>query len=160
MYKAVKISMTVLMAYAIGFFLAFAVAAWPAAADNKEDHKKANSAAESKKSDQKENHKKDNSYVYIAQPGDSYTRMARKAVQTYGIDNQVKLSGSQIIFAETKLTNQANPGLLNIGQEVKLSKDAVKSVVSEAQKLSEAQQKAWQYYVQFVDFNTDKVGRG
>ncbi len=32
------------------------------------------------------------SYTYTAQPGDSYTKMARKAVQTYGWEKQVNLS--------------------------------------------------------------------
>jgi hypothetical protein len=43
-------------------------------------------------------------YSYVAQSGDSYSLMARKAVQTYGLTSQTNLSQAQIIFAETSRT--------------------------------------------------------
>lgn len=97
-------------------------------------------------------------YSYIAQSGDSFTKMARKAVQTFGITEEVNLSGAQIIFAETQLTLSAGSPFLNVGQEVEISQSDVASWVERAQELSEEQEAAWGVYVSTVDFNTDSVG--
>lgn len=99
-----------------------------------------------------------NTYVYTAQPGDSYALIARKAVQTYGILNKVNLSQAQIIAAETQLTEASNFPALAEGQKVELTPSSVKSAVESAQKLTAEQQAAWQPYVAYVDFNTDTVG--
>lgn len=105
-----------------------------------------------------EKHEPATTYSYTAQVGDSYTVLARKAVQTYGLENKVNLSGAQIIFAETSLTLEAKSPVLNQGQKVELHKDTVKSWIEKAQKLTAAQQKAWNYYVQFVNFDTRSNG--
>ncbi len=97
-------------------------------------------------------------YTYKAKLGDSYTVLARKAIQTYGLENKVNLSGAQIVFAETNLTNDAKLPALNLGQKVELNKSTVKSAIEKAQKLTDAQKKAWDYYVQFVDFDTRDNG--
>lgn len=99
------------------------------------------------------------SYNYKAQSGDSYSEMARKAIQTHGLEHNFNFSGAQIIFAETQITNEAKPGLLSVGQEVKISKALVKKYADKAVKLTDVQQKAWNTYVKFVDFNTNKVGQ-
>jgi hypothetical protein len=98
-------------------------------------------------------------YKYVAQPGDSYTKMARKAVQTYGKKHKAEVSLAGVIFAETKLTKEAGSPKLSVGQNVEISEQTVKSWIEQAQKLTTAQQSAWNYYVQFVDFNTDRVGQ-
>jgi len=97
-------------------------------------------------------------YAYVAQPGNSYTLMARKAVQTYGKKFKVNLSPAKIIYAETNLTQQAGSPLLDLSQGVGISEAAIKQWVDRARTLSAAQEAAWNYYVQFVDFNTDAVG--
>lgn len=97
-------------------------------------------------------------YSYIAQSGDSYTKIARKAVQTYGYYEDASLSLAQIVAAETFLTNKAESPNLNIGDTVSISEDAVKSAVEKAQSLDEAAEARWEKYVPFVDFNTDNVG--
>ncbi len=99
-----------------------------------------------------------NVYSYVAQPGDSYTLMARKAVQTYGINNEVSLNEAQIIFAETNITQGAGSPLLNVGEEVEISESTVKDWVGQAQNLSEADQAAWAQYAEGVNFNTSAVG--
>lgn len=101
----------------------------------------------------------ESAYSYVAQPGDSYTKIARKAVQTYGIIENVNLSQAGIVFAETHLTLDAGSPLLNIGQAVEIQKSDLEAVVERARDLSESQQKAWEFYVKFVDFNTDNVGQ-
>lgn len=98
------------------------------------------------------------SYTFTAQSGDSYSKIARKAVQIYGIDNQVDLSEAQIIFIETNLTQDAGSPLLDLGQEVQISSDAISVYVDQASNLSEAELAAWQYYANMADFNTNSVG--
>ena len=97
-------------------------------------------------------------YTYEAQPGDTYSQMARKAIQTYGINNSVNLSGAEIVFAETSLTLESGSPVLNTGQKVDISQETVKKWVEAAQKLDEATEAKWNRYVQFVDFNTNNVG--
>lgn len=98
-------------------------------------------------------------YTYSAQTGDSYTEIARKAVQTYGIDKGVNLTPAGIIFAETNLTQESGVGEIEVGQEITLDGNTVKKWVDAAGKLSEAEQKAWDVYVPFVNFNTNGVGQ-
>lgn len=118
---------------------------------------------EQKNQDEKKEEKKEEKptsvvYNYVAQSGDSYSKIARKAVQTYGLKHKVKLSGAQIVFAETSLTQAAGAPTLVQGQAVSVAEADVKAWVEKAQNLSDEQAKAWDYYVQFVNFNTNSVG--
>jgi len=98
------------------------------------------------------------SFNYVAQPGDSYSLMARKAVQTYGIETSTNLSGAQIIFVETNLTKAAKSPSLKVGEKVSISRQMVSEWSEKAKSLTEAQQKAWQVYANHVNFNTNAVG--
>lgn len=98
-------------------------------------------------------------YSYIAQNGDSYSLMARKAVQTYGAKNKVKLSQAKIIAAETWLTQAAGSPQLAVQQKVTIKEAAVKDSVEKAQKLSATQEAAWNVYAAGVNFNTNAVGQ-
>lgn len=97
-------------------------------------------------------------YEYVAQAGDSYSKIARKAVQTYGIVNDVSLSEAQIIYAETVLTRNAGAPLLNVGQTISMDEADVREVVESANELDEATKSLWAQYAVGVDFNTDSVG--
>ena len=97
-------------------------------------------------------------YSYVAQSGDSYTKMARKAVQTYGLKKKINLSPAGIIFAETNLTQAADSPELNLGQKVEFKESVIHQWVDKAQGLSDAKEAAWNYYVQFVNFDTKNVG--
>ncbi|HEX5394823.1 MAG TPA: hypothetical protein VFW52_00475 [Candidatus Saccharimonadales bacterium] len=97
-------------------------------------------------------------YTYTAQSGDSYTKMARKAVQTYGLTEKVNLTQAGIIYAETNLTRSAGSPELMQGQKVEIKQSDVKAWADKAKNLSDAQQAAWNYYVPFVNFNTNNVG--
>jgi hypothetical protein len=99
------------------------------------------------------------SYDYVAQSGDSYSLMARKAIQTYGVNNSVNLSGAQIIFVETNLTIAAGSPTLNLGDNVSIDGSLVSEWVEKAQALTEQQQAAWQPYADNANFNTDAVGQ-
>jgi hypothetical protein len=98
-------------------------------------------------------------YQYVAQPGDSFSLIARKAVQTYGLSSKTRLSHAQIIYVETNLTREAGSPELNEGQKVGIEESRIKAWVEKAAKLSAAQQQAWSTYAQLADFNTDHVGQ-
>lgn len=97
-------------------------------------------------------------YTYEAQPGDSYTLMARKAIQTFGLVEDVNLSAAQIIFVETNLTQLADSPTLNVGEVVDIEQANVADWAQRATELSESEEAAWESYVSGVDFNTDNVG--
>lgn len=98
-------------------------------------------------------------YSYVAQPGDSYTLMARKAVQTYGLKHNVNLSEAAIIYAETHLVQQSGLPQLEVGQRVEIAEAAVGEWVDLAQKLTDSQLASWDYYAQLANFDTDNVGQ-
>lgn len=98
------------------------------------------------------------SYRYTAQPGDSYSQIARKAVQTYGLKTGTKLSLAQILFAENGLATDAGNIELNLGQTVDVKKSAVGAWIEKAKKLSSVDKAAWATYVPLVDFNTNNIG--
>ena len=102
---------------------------------------------------------KEASYRYVAQSSDSYSKMARKAIQTYGIKNKVTLSKARIIAAETWLTQDAKSPYLNQGESVVIKESAVKRVVDRAAKLSAAKEALWNAYTVGVNFNTNAVGQ-
>ena len=97
-------------------------------------------------------------YEYVAQEGDSYTKIVRKAVQTYGINNKKDIGKARIVAIETKLTESAEWPLLEIGQKVKLEEDTIAKAIENAMKLNDKDLSAWQTYVPFVDFYTNNVG--
>ncbi len=113
-------------------------------------------ASEEQSSEATEN--KAESYNYIAQPGDSYSKMARKAVQTYGIETDAQIGAAGVLFAENNLTNVAGSPELNEGQAVTISKASVQEWFDKAAKLTAEEKANWEYYVPFVDFNTNSVG--
>lgn len=143
---------------------AFAVAVAPDNTDNNTNDETENTTdangnqGDENQSDENTDEQSGTAYSYAAQAGDSYTKMARKAVQTYGIDNDVKLSQAEIIAAETFLTSDAGFPLLDVGQSVELSADTVKGAVDKAVALDDAAEARWARYVPGVDFNTDNVG--
>lgn len=97
-------------------------------------------------------------YKYTAQAGDSYTEIARKAVQAYNTAKQANITEAAIVFAETNLTQAAGSPLLEIGQAVEIKETDLVAIVERAKNLTAAQAAAWSKYVRFVNFNTDKVG--
>ena len=115
-------------------------------------------AAETKQPTKPAEKSSQTSYIYTAQSGDSYTKMARKAIQTYGKKSKINISQAGIIFAETNMTIQAGSPILEIGQKVEIKESVVKDWADKTLKLTDAEKSAWNYYVQFVNFNTDKVG--
>lgn len=103
--------------------------------------------------------KKEVSYNYVAQAGDSYSKISRKAIQTYAIKNKIKLSHAKVVAAETWMTQAANSPLLNVGEKIQVKEAAVKTFVDRAQKLDAATEARWNVYTQHVNFNTDAVGQ-
>lgn len=158
MTKLLKLSIVGLLVAAAALALS-AVSTNIAAAHEGEDHEgEAVAQAEGEEERDEEEEESNTPYSYTAQSGDSYSKIARKAVQTYGVNNNVNLSGAEIVAAETFLTSDAGFPLLDLGQKVELSADAVKAAVEKAEGLDEAAEARWERYARFVDFNTDNVG--
>lgn len=101
---------------------------------------------------------KDVNYVYVAQAGDSYSKMARKAVQTYGLKYKKNTTAAGIVFAETNLTQLAGSPLLDEGETVTFAESTVKEWFEKSLELTDAQIDAWNYYVPWVEFNTNNIG--
>lgn len=97
-------------------------------------------------------------YNYTTQRGDSYTEMARKAMQTYAKQHSANITQAGIIFAETNLTKSAGSPRLEVGQEIKFAEETLKEWAEKAQVLTAAQQAAWNRYVSSVNFDTSSVG--
>ncbi len=150
------LTLSVLAFVAAAAFALVAVSPSTAVAHEGEDHE-AEAIAQADTEEQAEV-QPTNPYSFTAQSGDSYTKIARKAVQIYGITNNVSLSGAQIVAAETFLTRDAGSPALNYGQAVELNNDTIKAAVEKAQALDEAAKARWEKYVAKVDFNTDNVG--
>lgn len=88
----------------------------------------------------------DSELSYSVGEGESYTTIARHAVARVGGD----LTPAERVAAETRLVIDANAELLNVGQEIKLSKDTVRAAVDWAKGLSGEQKAAWQPYADMV----------
>lgn len=148
----------VIIAAAI-FAVTVALPVTPALAQEVTEDSAATTQTEKEATDTKKSEEKPVIYEYVAQPGDSYTKMARKAVQTYGKKYEVKLSGAQIVFAETNLTIAAGSPELLIGQEVTVSEADILNWIEKAKELTDDQKAAWEVYAVNVDFNTDDIGQ-
>ncbi len=98
-------------------------------------------------------------YKYVAQSGDSYSKLARKAVQTYAKKNKLKFSNAKVIAAETWLTQEAGSPQINTGQAVEVKEATAKKFVDQANKLTSAKEALWNAYTTGVNFNTDAVGQ-
>lgn len=143
------IKKSMVLGIVVGSFLGVAALVQPAPAR----------AQENNQAQQTQNQPAADTYQYVAQTDDSYSVLARKAIQTYGIENKVNLSQAQIIAAETWLTQDAGSPILNEGQKVSIEKTTVKKFVEQAQKLSKEQQALWQPYTVGVNFDTRNNGQ-
>lgn len=93
-----------------------------------------------------------NDYSYTAQPGDSYTLLARKAVQSYTKTLSMNIPKARIIAAETILTQNAGSPELEVGQKVTLKKSDISKAVQKTKTLSPEELAAWETYVPYVQF--------
>ena len=103
--------------------------------------------------------KKEVVYSYVAQSGDSFSKLSRKAVQTYAIKNKIKLSNAKVIAAETWMTQANGSPKLVLGEKVQVKEASVKTFVDRAQKLTSTQEAKWNVYTAGVNFNTNAVGQ-
>lgn len=99
-----------------------------------------------------------NDYTYTANSGDTYAAMVRKAVQTYGIVNQVDLGTARIIYIETMMSQASANPYLWLGQKMTIKGSDIKKWVDKSLKLSDQDLAAWQTYAPYINFNTDHVG--
>lgn len=86
------------------------------------------------------------SFKYEAVAGDSYTLLARKAVNTYIKDANMKLTGAQRIAAETFIASNSGFPELIVGQSVNFTKDSIKDAVETVTNLPVSKLALWQPY--------------
>lgn len=72
------------------------------------------------------------SYAYTAKSGDSYTALARDAIAQYAKAKKIEVTAAQQLQAEVELVNAAGAPLLDIGQTVSITKDAVAQALQTA----------------------------
>ena len=72
------------------------------------------------------------SYVYTAKNGDSHTALARDAIAQYAKAKKIDTTAEQLLRAEVELANAAGAPLLEIGQSVSITKDAVAQALQTA----------------------------
>lgn len=97
-------------------------------------------------------------YSYVAQPGDAYTQLVRKAVQTYGLKHDMKLEVGKIVAIETRVSEQSGWPVLSDGQTVSFSEGLVKAWIDETEDMSEADVAAWATYAPYINFDTRHIG--
>lgn len=68
-------------------------------------------------------------FVYTAKPGDSYTALARDAIEEYATANKVTITSAQKLQIESDLAVNAGLPLLEIGQVVEIEKEAVSAAI-------------------------------
>lgn len=113
-------------------------------------------AQEAAKAEAKPAEKK--AYHYVAQPGDSYTQLVRKAVQTYGVLQKKDIGNARIVAIETMLSEKAGWPALEIGQKVNFDEKQIATAVEQAMKLGDMDVAAWRTYVPFINFMTNHIG--
>lgn len=70
-------------------------------------------------------------FTFVAQPGDSYTLLARQAIASYLDQNQISATNQQKLIAEINLTNSAGAPYLEIGDQISIqSSDIAKQFPS------------------------------
>lgn len=72
------------------------------------------------------------SYAYTAKSGDSYTALVRDAIAQYAKAMDIEVTAAQQLQAEVELANAAGAPLLDIGQTVSITRDAVAQALQTA----------------------------
>lgn len=115
---------------------------------NKADKNSDNSAKNQDDSSTSTLQKTDKGVSITAKAGDSYTTLARQAVQ----DADSSLSKAQVIAAETFLTQNAGEPAVNVDQAVLIKQADLDKAIKKAKGLSKADIAAWKTYVPYVAF--------
>lgn len=85
---------------------------------------------QAKKSDSKQTDTGGAATSFIAQPGDSYTQLARQAIAKYVADNKVLVSNDSLLNVEVALVNEAGSPYLEIGDQVTISHSQISSALA------------------------------
>jgi hypothetical protein len=84
---------------------------------------------------------------YTAVSGDSYTRLARKAI----LKVDPTLSAAKVVAIESWMSNDAGNPDLNIGQVIEFNTTKIKSKIEMANKLSDLELANWQVYANNIN---------
>lgn len=88
-----------------------------------------------------------NNYTYIAQSGDSYTTIVRRAINEHGGSN---LNSAQKIAAETKFIELTGQMEVDIAQNVTINNTMLSRAIEFARTISPDEQKVWQVYADSI----------
>ena len=78
-------------------------------------------------------------YNYTAVAGDSYTLLARSAVQHYATAHNLQLSNDQTLLAEATLASNAGSPLLDIGQQITIKQADIAAVLGVSERAQTAE---------------------
>lgn len=101
--------------------------------------------------------KTQSSYIFKAETGDSLTVFVRSAIDSFLKAEDGTLSPAKRVFAETQIVQNMGSPLLEVGQEVAVSRNAVDSAVKEANDLTTSQEASWQPYAGVIDFSATSL---
>jgi len=97
-------------------------------------------------------------YRFTAQPCDSLTKLVRRAIITFDDANDnIALTEEGIIYAETNIVQDMGAYLLDVGDKVVVSGEAVEKYATNSGNLSPEQIAAWGIYVPKVDFDLERT---
>lgn len=97
-------------------------------------------------------------YEFIAQPGNSMSVMARRAVQLYDQKTEaVNLPEPCIVMAETNIVQNLGPRWLAVEENFKIDESLVADFAQKANNLTEEQRAAWKVYSDNAEFNLTDV---
>lgn len=98
------------------------------------------------------------SYEFVAQPGNSMSVMARRAIQLYDQKtDDITLPEPCIIAAETNIVQSLGPRWLREGEQFKIDESVVSDWARKANGLTEEQRAAWKVYSDNANFTLNDV---
>jgi hypothetical protein len=68
-------------------------------------------------------------YTYTAVLGDSYTALARDAINKYATENNMTITDEQLLVAEVQLANDAGLPMLDVGQTISIAESSLSSIL-------------------------------
>lgn len=97
---------------------------------NKQAEENAQENPEPQKTTNETTGDKTKSYTHNAEPGDSYTAIARRSIKQYATENNLQLSPDQIEGTASKLAINAGSPFLEIGQTVTIAQGDISALVN------------------------------
>jgi hypothetical protein len=92
------------------------------------------------------------SYVFSAGPGDSLSKIVRRALQLRAVTDQ-----PTAMYCENTISTQLGGDYIEVSQQIVVSYRQIDDCTASAKSLTPDQQVAWQAYADTVEFNVDDI---